>query len=98
MSNEIQVNTEQVEEDATVIESSASNFLAIALGTPDTTSTITANEKCKEAYNASQSNCEEFGAALSKDVANIRSLNVKFEEFDKMIGEMSRRVPSFTTS
>jgi len=99
MADELNVNEVQVEDDAAGIAGAAQYFQAVPLSSVDNNSTITANGRGQEAYGKAQSNIAAYGSALDQDVANIRSLNVSFKEFDNMMGQLSKngsRVPTIS--
>lgn len=87
---DIKVDREIVEGDASQIAAAAGYFCAKALSPTDGKSTISAKGKSIAAFNRGQSGIGFLGRALDTDVANIRSLGVKFEEFDSLMGELSR--------
>ena len=89
MADKLNIDKEKVEENASTIASAAGYFTPAVLTPFDSRTTITANEKSQTAFSKAQSGIGAFGTALDKDVANIRSLNVSFQEFDEMMGELS---------
>ena len=99
MADGLNVNEVQVESDAAGISAATQYFQAVPLSSIDNNSTITANSKGQEAYEKAQSNIAAYGSTLDQDVANIRSLNVSFQEFDNMMGQLSKngsRVPTIS--
>lgn len=101
MSDKISVDKEQVEHDAEAIAKASQYFTQVDLMPLDMRSTITANENSKTAYQRAQDGIAAMAVALDQDVENIRSLNVAFEQFDQMMGELSAsgsRTPAATTA
>lgn len=87
---DMNINSANVEGGAARIASAANCFEKRTLPSKDTRSTISANQKSKSAFQEAQSNMESFAAALDQDAANIRSMNVAFQQYDAMISDMLR--------
>lgn len=85
MPGTININEATVEGDAAVIANASSAFTSVGLSSTDGESTISANANSQNAYNKAQESIADFGETLNSDVANIRSLNLKFKEFDELI-------------
>lgn len=89
MADKIQINRQNVEEDAAQIESAASYLIKVPLDSQDTRSTIPANAKSRAAYEGSQERLFILGNLLDQEVENIRGLNTAFLEFDEMMGRLA---------
>ncbi len=87
----LKVDRAIVETDAAQIASASSYFSGTTLGSIDGKSTIDANGKSKGVFYSGQSNIIALGKAVDTDVINIRSLGLKFDEFDELMGELSKR-------
>jgi len=98
MAEQLRVDRVIVEADAARISTAAGYFSGGSLSPVDGKSTITAKGNSIAAFNRGQTGIAALGTALDADVANIRSLGVKFEEFDTMMGELSRSDPNLTVS
>ena len=92
MADKIQVNRQNIENEAMQIESAASYLMKVPLDSQDTRSTIPANANGKEAYERSQERISALGDLLDQEVENIRELNEAFEKFDEMMGLLTGNV------
>lgn len=85
MSNTITINYEGVDNCAANIAGAAKYFAETPLTSCDTKTTICANGRGKLAYGNAQSVIALFGTCMEQEAANIRSLGVEFEEYDKLL-------------
>lgn len=88
MSEEIKINQTSVENDATVLSGAASYFKEVALIPSDGETTITANGNGQSNFDKSQKLIASFGAAIEKEVGNVRQLGATFEEYDNMMSKL----------
>jgi type VII secretion effector (TIGR04197 family) len=89
MTGTLQVNQETVESEAVTIANAAKYFEPSMMTPIDTRTTLTANQSAKSAFETAQVSIGAFGELMDQEAANIRSLNVKFKEFDTMMGTLA---------
>ncbi len=90
MAEGIHINHEKAKEDAMGVKSAAVYLQSVPLVPQDMRTTLPANAKGKRAYSRSQDEIFRLGTLLDLEAENIRSLNVAFEEFDRMLGEFEK--------
>lgn len=83
-------NTEMANDYATGIDNTLDSYEGNSLGVTDDTSTITANENCKNSFSTAQAVLGSFQEALVKDNGHIKTLAQEFEKFDKLIAERNK--------
>lgn len=98
MSEQLRVDRAVVERDAAQIAGAAGYFTRGTLGAEDGESTITANSKIKTAFEKDQTGIAGLGTALDLEVNNIRSLGVRFEEFDMLMGNLAKSNKDITVN
>jgi type VII secretion effector (TIGR04197 family) len=88
MSNrDIHINYNSSNEQSKVVSNAAAKFEKKNLNA-DQKSTISAIANAKAAFDDAQSCGLKFGETLDKDAANIKSIGVTFDEYDKMLSVM----------
>lgn len=85
MTKSIKVNKEATSSIASGITGASSNLRLSPLASQDGKSTITANKSSKTAYDKVRNATSTFDETITVDAQNIRSLGVKFDEFDRDI-------------
>ena len=88
MTKSIKVNKDTTSSIASGITGASSDIRLSPLASQDGRSTITANKSSKMAYNKVKSVASTFDEVLTVDAQNIRSLGVKFDEFDRGVSNM----------
>ena len=88
MTKSIKINKDTTSSIASGITGASSDIRLSPLSSQDGRSTITANTSSKIAYNNVKSVASAFDEALTVDAQNIRSLGVKFDEFDRDVSTM----------
>lgn len=88
MTKLIKVNKDTTSSIASGITGASSDIRLSPLASQDGRSTITANKSSKIAYNKVKSVASTFDEVLTVDAQNIRSLGVKFDEFDRDVSTM----------
>lgn len=89
MSGQIKVSSSSAAAEASRVSGAAQYFRGRTLPMQDGTSTISANQNSKDAYEGAQKEGTSIGRALDKDAENIRSLGNAFAEFDTMMGTLN---------
>ncbi len=87
--SEISVDEVMVEGDAAVIDTANEALCAKEISPTDDESTIQVNSILKNSYNKQKDSLSDYGTTLDEDVANIRSLNLEFVEFDLLINTIN---------
>lgn len=82
MTKSIKVNKETTSSIASGITGASSDIRLSPLASQDGRSTITANKSSKTAYDKIRNVTSKFDETITVDAQNIRSLGVKFDEFD----------------
>ncbi len=90
MPGNIYVNQGEIEKKAGEIARASDYFRSNVLEHQDVRTTIPANPDGQAAYGRAQDRMEGLGAALDREVKNIRSLQVSFSRFDEMMGELAK--------
>lgn len=85
MTKSIKVNKDTTSSIASGITGASSNLRLNPLVAQDCRSTITANKRSKTAYDKIRNATSKFYETITVDAQNIRSLGVKFDEFDRDI-------------
>ena len=85
MTKSIKVNKDTTSSIASGITGASSDIRLSPLASQDGRSTITANKSSKTAYDKIRSATSKFDETITVDAQNIRSLGVKFDEFDRDI-------------
>jgi type VII secretion effector (TIGR04197 family) len=85
--DKIKVDATVVQGKAEQVASGATLFRIKSLSPVDNESTISANEAVKQSHKECQSVGSQLGKALMQESKNIKSLGIRFEEFDKMVGD-----------
>jgi type VII secretion effector (TIGR04197 family) len=85
--DKIKVDANVVQGKADQVASGATLFQMKSLSPVDSDSTISANEAVKKSHKECQSIGGQYGKALMQESKNIKSLGIRFEEFDKMVGD-----------
>lgn len=85
MTKSIKVNKETTSSIASGITGASSDIRLSPLASQDGRSTITANKSSKTAYDKIRNVTSKFDETITVDAQNIRSLGVKFDEFDRDI-------------
>lgn len=88
MSEKIKINQTSVENDATILSGAAAYFKEVALIPSDGETTLTANGNGQSNFGKSQKLIASFGAAIEKEVGNVRQLGATFEEYDSMMSQL----------
>lgn len=84
MSKSLKIKKEAVEIAWGKISGEAEDFELEPLTAEDNKSTLQANQNSKTVFNTMEKIVSLFDETLTKDAQNIRSLGVKFDEFDQM--------------
>ena len=85
MTKSIKVNKDTTSSIASGITGASSDIRLSPLASQDGRSTITANKSRKTAYDKIRNATSKFDETITVDAQNIRSLGVKFDEFDRDI-------------
>ena len=85
MTKSIKVNKDTTSSIASGITGASSDIRLSPLASQDGRSTITANKSSKTAYHKIRNATSKFDETITVDAQNIRSLGVKFDEFDRDI-------------
>lgn len=85
MTKSIKVNKDTTSSIASGITGASSDLRLSPLASQDGRSTITANKSSKTAYDKIRNATSKFDETITVDAQNIRSLGVKFDEFDRDI-------------
>lgn len=85
MTKSIKVNKDTTSSIASGITGASSDIRLSPLASQDGRSTITANKSSKTAYDKVRNSASKFDETITVDAQNIRSLGVKFDEFDRDI-------------
>ena len=85
MTKSIKVNKDTTSSIASGITGASSDIRLSPLASQDGRSTITANKSSKTAYDKIRKATSKFDETITVDAQNIRSLGVKFDEFDRDI-------------
>lgn len=85
MTKSIKVNKDTTSSIASGITGASSDIRLSPLASQDGRSTITANKSSKTAYDKIRNATSKFDETITVDAQNIRSLGVKFDEFDRDI-------------
>ena len=85
MTKSIKVNKDTTSSIASGITGASSDIRLSPLASQDGRSTITANKSSKTAYDKIRHATSKFDETITVDAQNIRSLGVKFDEFDRDI-------------
>ena len=85
MTKSIKVNKDTTSSIASGITGASSDLRLSPLASQDGRSTITANKSSKTAYDKIRNVTSKFDETITVDAQNIRSLGVKFDEFDRDI-------------
>lgn len=85
MTKSIKVNKDTTSSIASGITGASSDIRLSPLASQDGRSTITANKSNKTAYDKVRNATSKFDETITVDAQNIRSLGVKFDEFDRDI-------------
>lgn len=85
MTKSIKVNKDTTSSIASGITGASSDLRLSPLASQDGRSTITANKSSKTAYDKIRNTTSKFDETITVDAQNIRSLGVKFDEFDRDI-------------
>lgn len=85
MTKSIKVNKDTTSSIASGITGASSDIRLSPLASQDGKSTITANKSSKTAYDKVRNATSTFDETITVDAQNIRSLGVKFDEFDRDI-------------
>lgn len=85
MTKSIKVNKDTTSSIASGITGASSDLRLSPLASQDGRSTITANKSSKTAYDKVRNSASKFDETITVDAQNIRSLGVKFDEFDRDI-------------
>lgn len=85
MTKSIKVNKDTTSSIASGITGASSDIRLSPLASQDGRSTITANKSSKTAYDKIRNVTSKFDETITVDAQNIRSLGVKFDEFDRDI-------------
>ena len=85
MTKSIKVNKDTTSSIASGITGASSDIRLSPLASQDGRSTITANKSSKTAYDKIRIATAKFDETITVDAQNIRSLGVKFDEFDRDI-------------
>ena len=85
MTKSIKVNKDTTSSIASGITGASSDIRLSPLASQDGRSTITANKSSKTAYDKVRNATSTFDETITVDAQNIRSLGVKFDEFDRDI-------------
>ncbi|AVM48775.1 hypothetical protein C5Q96_07875 [Mogibacterium diversum] len=85
MTKSIKVNKDTTSSIASGITGASSDLRLSPLASQDGKSTITANKSSKTAYDKVRNSASKFDETITVDAQNIRSLGVKFDEFDRDI-------------
>lgn len=88
MSEEIKINKAAVENDTAVLSGAAAYFQEVTLIPSDGETTITANGNGQNNFSKAEKLISSFGAAIEKEVGNIRQLGAAFEEYDEMMSQL----------
>ena len=88
MTKSIKINKDTTSSIASGITGASSDIRLVHCPLRTVVSTITANKSSKIAYNNVKSVASAFDEALTVDAQNIRSLGVKFDEFDRDVSTM----------
>ena len=78
----IKTDIERSDYDATQIESTAFNLEAKVLNAKDEESTIGANLSFHSVFDSSQTLIASLGEAMGREVSNIRSIGMSFDQCD----------------
>ena len=100
MSDDICINYQAVEKDASLISGVAEYFRKNALVPEDAKTTLTANSAGKQTYNHSQEVIALLGENMEREVLNIRGIGVTFKQYDEMLTELMKsgmRYPVITS-
>ena len=87
----ISVDIEQSEYDAAQIESAAAFFKLDSLSPRDDNTTIVANDNLHCRFEEAQDLIVLLGQAMDKEVGNIRSVGMTFEEYDNMLADLANK-------
>ena len=85
MTKSIKVNKDTTSSIASGITGASSDIRLSPLASQDGRSMITANKSSKTAYYKVRNATSKFDETITVDAQNIRSLGVKFDEFDRDI-------------
>jgi len=85
---ELRVNFESVENRAGKISATAANFTAAGLESPDSQSTITANQGGQDAFRSAQSIATDFGSAVESAGAAALSTSQAIRQEEERIRQM----------
>ena len=85
MTKSIKVNKDTTSSIASGITGASSDLRLSPLASQDGRSTITANKSSKTAYDKIRNATSKVDETITVDAQNIRSLGVKFDEFDRDI-------------
>lgn len=88
MANDIYINDEAVENDASGVSGAASYFMIDMLVPQDSRTTLTANIAGQQAYYNSQQVISTLGENLEREVSNIRSIGASFTQYDTMMADL----------
>ena len=88
MTKSIKVNKDTTSSIASGITGASSDIRLSPLASQDGRSTITANKSSKTAYDKIRNATSKFDETITVDAHNIRSLGVKFDEFDRSVSNM----------
>ncbi len=95
MAETIRVIQENIQNDASSINKATDYFDKRELPHIDNRTTISANQKGKDAYNESQSLIYLLGINLNRQIENIRSLGLEFEQVDINLSKKLMRLDKF---
>lgn len=90
MAENIFINDDRVREDAGRLEGAAAYLKSTPLSPQDQRTTLPANSAGLLSYEEAQKNLACLGTVLDRETENIRELHMAFEEFDEMLGRLSR--------
>ena len=85
MTKSIKVNKDTTSSIASGITGASSDIRLSPLASQDGRSTITSNKRSQTAYDKIRNATSKFDETITVDAHNIRSLGVKFDEFDRDI-------------
>ena len=88
MTKSIKINMDTTSSIASGITGTSSDIRLSPLASQDGRSTITANKSSKTAYDRIRNATSKFDETITVDAQNIRSLGVKFDEFDRDVSTM----------
>lgn len=87
--SDVSVNQTYVEDYSDSIDEARNYFESNPLEFTDDKSTISANEKGRNAYQNAQAADILLGDCLTQDAENIRELGRKFEQYDEMLADVA---------